>query len=318
MINFSFFKKTILSSLAILFVSTISNAQISYNSRILNIGGASENGKFNLLVDKYSGLYWTFNNGNKFFQCDVTPANPRLAGTGDKIVFYNSFTNTYNSIQVASVYNYSDERAKTNINTINSGLNTILNLRPVSYNWKNSDELETRVATLNTDSVAQPIGPNDGKLQYGFLAQEVEQVLPDAVATDDNGNKLINYTAIIPLLVQSIQDLQSLVIEQSSTIERLSNQVNVSKTNMTTDKILSCSPNPTSNQITFEYTVSDNAKNINIIINSLTGEMKRNLTCSTNASSVSDNLSDLRDGIYVATLVVDGDHKDSKRIIISK
>ncbi|MBQ7042921.1 MAG: tail fiber domain-containing protein [Muribaculaceae bacterium] len=310
--------KSILS-ITVIFCSFLTSlAQITYDGRIINIGGATENGKFNFLIDKFSGLYWTFNNGNKFFQCDVTPANPRLAGTGDKIVFYNSFTSTYNNIQVANVYNYSDERAKTNITTINSGLNTILNLRPVSYNWKNNNEIVSRVATLSSDSVAQPLGPNDGKLQYGFLAQEVEQVLPDAVATDDDGNKLINYTAIIPLLVQSIQELQSLVAEQALTIERLSNQANSSSINVTTDKIVSCTPNPTSGQIAFEYTISDNASNANIYICNLIGDVKRTISCPLNATSVSENLSDLRDGIYIATLSVDGISKDSKRIILKK
>lgn len=308
--------KSILS-ITVIFCSFLTSlAQITYDGRIINIGGATENGKFNFLIDKFSGLYWTFNNGNKFFQCDVTPANPRLAGTGDKIVFYNSFTSTYNNIQVANVYNYSDERAKTNINTINSGLNTILNLRPVSYNWKNNNEIVSRVATLGSDSVAQPLGPNDGKLQYGFLAQEVEQVLPDAVETDDDGNKLINYTAIIPLLVQSIQELQSLVSEQSATIERLNNQLNGANAIDNSNKIISCTPNPTSGHTTFEYAISEKANVANITISNLIGDLEKSILCPLNSSSVSEDLSDLRDGIYIATLSVDGVNKDSKRIIL--
>ena len=310
--------KTILCLSMICFSFAVSNAQISYDSRILNIGGASENGKFNLLVYKYSCLYWTFNNGNKFFQCDVTPSNPRLAGTGDKIVFYNSFTNTYNSIQVATVYNYSDERAKTNINTINSGLNAILSLRPVSYNWKTENISQTRAAYASADSISQPLGPNDGKLQYGFLAQEVEMVLPDAVATDDNGNKLNNYTAIIPLLVQSIQELQSVVAEQNITIEKLNNQLCNPSIIDNTNVIIACSPNPTTGLITVEYDIIDTATSANNIISSLSGNVKLTIPCSRIESSVSVDLSSLRDGIYIASLNVDGVIKDAKRVIIQK
>lgn len=44
--------------------------------------------------------YW-ISYENKFFQIDLTPANPRLAGTGDQVVFYNTNTRTFNDIQVA-------------------------------------------------------------------------------------------------------------------------------------------------------------------------------------------------------------------------
>lgn len=295
-----------------------SSAQITYDGRLINIGGASENGRFNFLIDKFSGLYWTFNGGEKFFQCDVTPMSPRLAGASDQVVFYNSFTSTFNSIQVANVYNYSDERAKTNINTINSGLNTILNLRPVSYNWKTSSSTpQTKSFTIDNTN-HHSYGHNDGKLQYGFLAQEVENVMPDAVATDEDGNKLINYTAIIPLLVQAIQDLQSIVTEQSATIERLNEQIASGNTFTNSNRILTCTPNPTSGQTVFEYSISDNATNANIIICNLSGDIKRSIPCQLTGSAISEDLSDLRDGIYIATLSVDGVNKDTKRLILQK
>lgn len=313
-----FFKRGIFCALAFFAISNIANAQITYNGKILNIGGATENGKFNFLVDKFSGLYWTFNGGNKFFQCDVTPASPRLAGTSNQVVFYNSFTSTYNSIQVANVYNYSDERAKTNIHTLNSGLNTVLNLRPVSYNWKTPETSVESLALANESDATQPFGPNDGKIQYGFLAQEVEEVLPDAVATDEEGNKLINYTAIIPHLVQSIQELQGLVAEQAATIERLNSQIGATQLQATSGKIMSCTPNPASNEVTFDYAIPNDADVANIVICSLTGNVEKTIACSSNASSVTENISNLKDGIYVATLVIDGVNTDAKRVIVSK
>ena len=41
------------------------------------------------------------------------------------------------------------------------------------------------------------------------LAQEVEKDLPNIVLTDPDGNKLINYTAIIPIMIQSIKELKA-------------------------------------------------------------------------------------------------------------
>lgn len=311
-----FFKKLLFCFITTLFFSNIINAQISYDGNILNFGGAPTNGRYNFLVDKFSGLYWTCNNGVSFLQFDVATANPRIAGTGNKIVFYNSFSNTYNSIQVANVYNNSDERTKTNINSIDNGLNTILSLRPVSYNWKSNIANTKSRTNDNTQSI--PTGPEEGKTQYGFLAQDVEKILPDAVITDDNGYKLINYTAIIPHLVQSVQELQGVVAEQETIIENLSSQLSSNGSNIVLNKIINCSPNPTSGIITFEYTLTEATNLATIFVTDLTGSLKESFDCYAINSSITKDLSTLKDGIYIATLSVDGEVQDSKQFIIRK
>ena len=50
----------------------------------------------------------------------------------------------------------------------------------------------------------------DGK-EIGLLAQEVEQVLPNIVLTDPDGNKLINYTSLIAVLIDAVKDLNEKV-----------------------------------------------------------------------------------------------------------
>ena len=42
-----------------------------------------------------------------------------------------------------------------------------------------------------------------------MLAQEVEKVFPELVVTDDEGKKLINYTELIPMLINAVQDLSA-------------------------------------------------------------------------------------------------------------
>lgn len=44
--------------------------------------------------------------------------------------------------------------------------------------------------------------------ETGFVAQDVEKVLPGAVITDHEGHKLLNYSAIIPILTKAVQELQ--------------------------------------------------------------------------------------------------------------
>ena len=46
----------------------------------------------------------------------------------------------------------------------------------------------------------------DGK-EIGLIAQEVELVFPNLVLTDPDGKKLINYTALIPVLIDAVKTL---------------------------------------------------------------------------------------------------------------
>ena len=46
-----------------------------------------------------------------------------------------------------------------------------------------------------------------------MIAQEVELVMPELVRTDKDGKKLLNYTALIPVLIKSIQELQLEIAE---------------------------------------------------------------------------------------------------------
>jgi hypothetical protein len=82
----------------------------------------------------------------------------------------------------------SDRRLKTNIRTIGGSLPNILRLKPVTYEW---------------------IDPRRGEgVQTGFIAQDVENVWPDWVATGSDGYKKVNVDRLPTLLVDSVQALQ--------------------------------------------------------------------------------------------------------------
>nr|NQU91876.1 tail fiber domain-containing protein [Bacteroidota bacterium] len=47
--------------------------------------------------------------------------------------------------------------------------------------------------------------------QFGFIAQEVEEILPSVVLTEDNDEqtKALKYSEFIPLLVKAVQELKA-------------------------------------------------------------------------------------------------------------
>lgn len=193
--------KTIVSFL-LLTLGLNLNAQIKYTDRgFLTFGSTTsyhDGIKYYDLTLKGNIFVQSPANAGNFFQIDTNPAATRLASHLDQVVFYNTGTSTFNSIQVKNVYNYSDARAKANIQSLSQGLSILQQLRPVSYNF-----------TDNSDNTKFRKG-GDGK-EIGLLAQEVEQVLPNIVLTDPDGNKLINYTSLIAVLINAVKDLNEKV-----------------------------------------------------------------------------------------------------------
>ncbi len=84
----------------------------------------------------------------------------------------------------------SDSRLKYNIQPLDSCLNKILSLNPVTYTWKSTD-----------------------KPSRGLIAQEVYEVIPEVVDKPENVDEMmgIQYTELIPFLIKSIQEQQVMI-----------------------------------------------------------------------------------------------------------
>ena len=91
----------------------------------------------------------------------------------------------------------SDKKLKKNIVDVSYGLDDILKLRGVEFDWK--EKL-------------------DGKHDIGFIAQEVEEVIPELVKeveglNDEESHLVVNYTNVIPVLVEAIKELKAEIEE---------------------------------------------------------------------------------------------------------
>ena len=95
-------------------------------------------------------------------------------------------------IKTTGITELSDVRYKKDINTIESALAKIKQLRGVTYEWKNP--------TLEN---------NRNGLQSGLIAQEVELVIPSVVDTDLDGFKSVQYSHLVPYLIESIKELNA-------------------------------------------------------------------------------------------------------------
>ena len=97
----------------------------------------------------------------------------------------------------------SDERIKTDIHSTSGKLDDLLKVNIVNYRLK-----------------AEP----DTKM-LGVVAQELEQIFPGMVDTDDGGLKSVKYSIFTPMLVKGVQELHALTVEQDKKIEQLNYEV---------------------------------------------------------------------------------------------
>lgn len=100
----------------------------------------------------------------------------------------------------------SDQRYKREIIPLENALSKVLQMQGTTYFWKTDEFPEKQFNT---------------QLQVGFIAQEMEKILPEVVTTDIDGYKGIDYTKISPVLVEAIKEQQLLIVNLQNQLEQL-------------------------------------------------------------------------------------------------
>jgi len=171
----------------------------SRNSQVgININGKDDA----LFIQNYgSGIGWGVT---------MRPSSSSSGGNGDCFNFTNTSFTTVGTIATSSsatAYNTSsDYRLKENIAPMIGALNTVSQLKPCTYTWK-----------------------ADGKDGQGFIAHELQAVIPDAVtgekdAIDKDGNikpQGVDASFLVATLTAAIQELNAKVEAQAAEIAAL-------------------------------------------------------------------------------------------------
>jgi hypothetical protein len=100
----------------------------------------------------------------------------------------------------------SDIRFKKNVVPLQNSLQKVLALKGVNYEWNLKDFPDR--------------GFTAGK-QIGFIAQDVEKIIPEVVNTDDKGYKAISYSTLTVVLTEAIKEQQKTIESQQSAISSL-------------------------------------------------------------------------------------------------
>lgn len=272
---------------------------------------------------------------------------------GNVIGYYNPASNSnfvFNTnLRVNGVDITSDARLKENVQSLRNPLDLLSHVSGVTYNYKLSEMKKYREpdkskfieeeTALDNASNSQPImdaasiekANRDKQLQneidrkeaeeasrkrIGFLAQDVEKVLPELVKTDEDGVKSIDYIGFIPLLVESINEMRLTIQEQQNEIEMLQSLLSV-ETKSTLRSTSTDTPNVVEGAKLYNragtsvsYTLPSAFNDAYLQVFDISGKMIKKITLTVANDIVEINPAEIGYGTFVYALYVNGQKAD--------
>lgn len=281
-------------------------------------------------------------------------------GYGSNVVAYydpslnsNFVFNT--NLRVNGVNITSDARLKENVQSLKNPLKLLNKLSGVSYTYslseiqKNRKQDESKFADI---SGTGDVNPSDSKIpagvaghpskdnkkqeqinrkeaedaarkRIGFLAQDIQKIFPELVQTDENGIMSIDYIGFIPIIVESIKEMQQTIDNQNELINSL----------ISSDEQFTFRSNPTSNEdinilegaklyprdgASVGYTLPANSKSANLQIYDISGKTVKAISLNFNNEIVDISSSEIGLGTFVYALFVDGQKRDVLKKIVNR
>lgn len=158
-------------------------------------------------------------------------------------------------------------------------------------------------------------------VQYGLAADQLKAVYPELVYKDANGNISINYVEMVPLLVQSINELSQELAELKGTASRRAKAETTGIENNVSDidmvRMDQNKPNPFSESTVIGLNIPEKTQKADIFIYDLSGKQIQNVPVAERGeTNITVYASELGAGMYIYTLVVDGKVVVTRRMIV--
>lgn len=204
----------------------------------------------------------------------------------------------------------SDQSYKLNVAPIENALDKVMKLNGVTYNWDT-----TNFPNMNFDDTDHS----------GLIAQQVEEVLPHLVYTvleddkDTKGKKSVNYIEIIPYLIESIKRQQEEILALQEQVHANFQKQNAELINLQNTKIISVSPNPSSDVISVSVNIQEGVQDAKLVVYDLKGSVLNSLNVKERGNDITRTFQkdNFGSGTYIVTLLVGGKSIDSKKIIFN-
>jgi len=194
-------------------------------------------------------------------------------------------------------------------------------LNVVQYGLKSPEEMlaSRSVNTGDTVEIAPALSPEDlqalEKPHYGLVAQELKEIYPELVYENSEGELGINYIEMVPLLIQSIQELTTKInVLEAQNATQIESIGKVEET-----LLFQNTPNPFNQDTEISFALPESVQNASLYIYNMNGTQIDQIPLSQRGkASVILKGKTLTAGMYIYTLIADNKVVDSKRMILTK
>jgi hypothetical protein len=224
-------------------------------------------------------------------------------------------TGTINGVTISS----SDVRFKKNITGLEErkSLNNVLLMKPIQYNLEQQYVDYEENGTQKKYPVYNEQSQLFQKKHYGLIAQELRELYPDLVYEDDNGYLAVNYTGLIPVLVQSIQELKQ-ELDQVKNAGKMPTTTGVPVA-VSAAALFQNAPNPFSQTTQINYYLPEAINAASLCVYDLQGkQLKQYALIQRGKGTQLISASEFPAGIYLYALIADGIEVDIKRMILTE
>lgn len=258
--------------------------------------------------------------------------------------FFHGGVKVIGDLVASNVFIPTDSRLNRNVVSLNevrgetSTLDNLLSMNVIEYNMKSraNKKLPSSIEQQETEAnreVLEYLMKDERKMcsrrHYGVDAKELQKIYPDLVLEGQDGYLSVNYVELVPILIRSIQELKAELDEVKGNSSRMDAETRgASLESETTPNVLSSTvhsnilyqntPNPFKERTSIRFKLADNAQNAAICIFDMTGKMLKKLPVSSDMESVSIGGYELGEGMFLYSLIVNGQVIDTKRMVISK
>lgn len=271
---------------------------------------------------------------------------PVPLGQGSYAGYFVGDTYVNGMLTATSIYTPSDMQLKENVEPLNvtergnSILENVMGMNVIQYNYKDRDYEMMDVNAGLSEEMKKVLeeyeekyeGNNNTKtdrqkdLHFGLSAQELQEVFPNLVKEGQDGYLGVNYTELVPVLIKCIQEMQQEIDElkgASAEAKAKANILTEGKTGLTAmaadgNKLFQNRPNPFKEQTEIGFSLAEGVKDAAICIFDMQGKMLKSHPVQQGMSSVIVNGYELGAGMFLYSLVVDGQEVDTKKMILSK
>ena len=252
---------------------------------------------------------------------------------GDHAGYFEGPVHVTGNITAPSIFMASDSRLCDNFVTLNerdnSGkatLGNVLNMNVVEYNLKSrlSEEMPDDIDSSEVEKVRRSFEylkkeekEMTSRRHFGVDAKELQRIYPNLVLEGQDGYLSVNYSELVPLLIRSIQVLKQELdeIKSKSNARRASTEMD-SPAASNRNVLYQNKPNPFKELTIIRFKLVEEAQDASICIFDMTGKLLKKLPISSGMESVSIGGYELGEGMFLYSLIVNGQEIDTKKMVI--